>query len=306
MNDPENPTEEPPANALSTQVAQPPSAMAASWLTPTNLEAGLRLADLMSKAKLVPQHLQGQPSDCLLVISQAARWGMDPFAVAQSTAVVRGKLCYEGKLVAAALVATRAIEEGGLDYEFEGEGQGMSIIISGTPRGSGKLRTMRGSVLGWRTENGQWDKDPQSMLVYRGTRQWARLYAPACILGVVTPDEVDTEPKAAQDVVVRDGVPEAQAPRGKAAKAAKAKEAEAVQAQLAETVVVDPRIAQMLAEAEALHRDRGALAAAELRAISQQLGLKRLSDCGPDKIERALEMVANAKRLLGGSAAGAA
>jgi hypothetical protein len=176
-------------------------AMAPRWLTPQSLDAALQLADMMAKARMVPEHLRNSPGDCLLVVSQAARWGIDPFAVAQATAIVRGKLCYEGKLVATVLRATGAIV-GRLDYAFDGSGDGMSVTVSGTPRG-GKRESLTGTVAQWRTQNENWARDPQSMLVYRGTRQWARLYAPEAMLGVVTPDELE-EPK---DAVVLGGSP---------------------------------------------------------------------------------------------------
>lgn len=171
------------------QLAQADDPNRIGWLTPSNIEVGLKLADLMAKAKLVPEHLRGSPGDCLLVIAQAVSWRMNPISVAQATAVVRGKLCYEGKLVSAVLTSLGAIE-GRLSYEFKGEGQAMSIVITGTPRG-GKPVSISGTVKGWRTQNDNWDKDPMSMLAYRGTRQWARLYAPEAMLGVMTPDEAD-------------------------------------------------------------------------------------------------------------------
>jgi hypothetical protein len=276
MNAPANAPATVPAetpNALSTQVAQPPSQMATSWLTPTNLASGLQIADLMAKCKLVPQHLQGSVSDCLLVLSQAARWGMDPFAVAQATAVVRGKLCFEGKLVAAALVATGAVE-GGLDYEFEGDGQGMSVTITGTLRRTGKTKVLKGTVKGWRTENGQWDKDPQSMLVYRGSRQWARLYAPETILGVVTPDEA-TDMKDAEDVRVTSTVPETKAPKARG----KAKDERAGggrgPGRAGREAGGRPAAGRLVREAKCLHESRSG-AAAEVRAIVNQLGVKKL------------------------------
>ena len=41
--------------------------------------------------------------------------------------------------------------------------------------------------------NQPWQRDPDSMLIYRGTRQWARIYAPEAMLGVYTNDEVEHE-----------------------------------------------------------------------------------------------------------------
>ncbi len=75
-------------------------------LMPANLEQAMALANIMAKGRLVPSHLQNAPADCLLVIEQAMRWGMSPFAVAQCTSVIKGKLMFEGKLVAAVVAAS--------------------------------------------------------------------------------------------------------------------------------------------------------------------------------------------------------
>ena len=58
----------------------------------------MRLAEMMATAKLVPVALQKSPADCLMVIQQAIRWDMDPFAVAQECSVIQGKLMHSGKL----------------------------------------------------------------------------------------------------------------------------------------------------------------------------------------------------------------
>jgi len=96
-------------------------------------------------------------------------------------------MCYEGKLVAAVL-ASRGIV---LDYEITGGGQSASIIVSGRRHGSQKIDNIKGSVKDWRTTGAgsPWDKQPEQQLIYRGTRQWARTYAPEALLGVHTPDE---------------------------------------------------------------------------------------------------------------------
>jgi hypothetical protein len=282
---------------------QPPSQMATDWLTPTSLASALQLAELMAKCRLVPQHLQGSISDCVLVLSQAARWRMDPFAVAQATAVVKGKLCFEGKLVAAALVATGAVD-GGLDYEFDGEGQGMSITITGVVARTGRSKTLKGTVRGWRTENGQWDKDPQSMLVYRGTRQWCRLFTPETILGVATPDEMQD----AQDVVVKDDtparegvVPDATAPkqrrgRQQAPPAAEEPAAPPTTQPPADMTPAppnpnaDPRMVTFLALGKAL-QDSGPLGAASVKAVLNQLGVTKPQNVLASKLDEAIASI---------------
>ena len=166
-------------------------------LVPNSIADALQLADVMAKASLIPAHLQGKPGDCLLIVMQAQRWGMDAASVAQSTSVVHGKLCYEGKLVAAALYAMGAVE-GRLKYEFSGTGDNRSVKVTGRPRGAGVDQTVDGTVGNWKTGNEQWKKQPDDMLVYRGTRQWARRYAPEALLGVYTPDELEDAPPAQQ------------------------------------------------------------------------------------------------------------
>jgi hypothetical protein len=179
-------------------------------LVPTSIEQAIALSEIMAKAQLVPEHLRNKPGDCLLVVMQAQRWGMDAVSVAQCTSVVHGKLCYEGKLVAAVLFAMGAIE-GRLHYEIEGSGQAARITVRGTPRGGRGEQVLTGNVTDWRTfgkdKEGNkiknaWDTIPEDMLVYRGTRQWARRYAPEALLGVYTPDELE-EPAHATDVTPR-------------------------------------------------------------------------------------------------------
>lgn len=173
----------------STQLTTQQSANA---LVPRNIGEALELANVMSAANLMPEHLRNKPGDCLLIVMQAQRWGMDAVSVAQCTSVVRGKLCYEGKLVAAALYAMGAID-GRLRYEFAGTGEARRVKVIGKPRGTGVEQTVEGTVADWKTDNGNWKKSPDDMLVYRGTRQWARRYAPEALLGVYTPDEIESD-----------------------------------------------------------------------------------------------------------------
>ena len=164
-------------------------------------DEAVKLAEIMSSAKLVPVHLQKSPADCLLVIEQAIRWGMSPFAVAQATSIVQGKLMFEGKLVAAAIQGSGVIH-GALDYAYKGEGNAREVTVIGTLRGESAARTITAKLVDVRTENKHWAKSPDQMLSYMGARIWARRHAPAVMLGVYAPDEFEDKdvakaPKAA-------------------------------------------------------------------------------------------------------------
>lgn len=160
-----------------------------------------RIARVMACCKFVPNDLtkdeESAISNCFLVVNQAVRWGMDPFALAQTAYFVSGKMGFEGKTVAAAINSDPRLK-GRLDYSFEGEGDAMKITVSGTFRDTGETKTITGAVKQWKTNQGLWGKDPEQALVYRGTRQWARRWMPDRLLGVYSVDEL--EDMAARDV----------------------------------------------------------------------------------------------------------
>ena len=173
------------------------------------MQGAMSLAKAMSSAKMVPQHLQGSPGDCLMVIEQAMRWQMSPFAVAQASAVVRGKMCFEGKLVAAA-IQTSGVLEGRFHYTFSGEGQSRKVECSGKIRGESQPRTVEVTLASAATDNVWWKKTPDQMLTYHAARVWARRHTPEVMLGVYSPDEFNDVP--ARDTSAIDITPEPQRP----------------------------------------------------------------------------------------------
>lgn len=162
-------------------------------LVPTDSNGAIQLANMMSKGKLVPAHLRESPGDCLMVIEQAMRWQMSPFAVAQCTSVIQGKLMFEGKLVSAAL-HTSGLMEQRLREKFDGEGASRAVTLTGTIKGEAEPRSIRVTLAEARTTNGMWAKQPDQQLIYFATRAWARRHAPEVMLGVYSPEEFD-EPK---------------------------------------------------------------------------------------------------------------
>jgi hypothetical protein len=157
---------------------------------PADMDQAIRLAQAMASSKMVPKHLQGDAGTCLMIIEQSLRWQMSPFAVAQCTSSIGSKLMFEGKLVAAAVESSGAIE-GGFDYKFEGEGDARRVTVSARRRGETNPRQMTIHLKDVRTTNEWWKKQPDQMLVYSGTRNWARRWTPAVILGVYAPEEFD-------------------------------------------------------------------------------------------------------------------
>ena len=82
----------------------------------------LKISEVMANSgNFVPEHYRGKPDSCMAVVMQAARWGMDPFAVAQKTFIVgnSGVLGYEAQLVNA-VINTMAPTKDRIHFEWFG------------------------------------------------------------------------------------------------------------------------------------------------------------------------------------------
>jgi len=149
-----------------------------------------RIATVMANSSLVPAHLKGAGSgeavsNCFLVVELADRWGMSPFAVAQASFVVQGKIGFEGKLIAAAIEKKLGFK---LSHAFTGNvGTPERGITLTSPDG----RSISGTVKQWQTTNSMWKSQPDDQLIYRGTRQWCRRHEPGIILGIYSVDEIE-------------------------------------------------------------------------------------------------------------------
>lgn len=166
-------------------------------IIPTNLTEAIQLAELMSKASLVPKHLQGNAANCFLVVEQSMRWGLSPFAVAQCTSVINGRLMYEGKLVAAVINASGTLARN-LDYQYIGQQGDRSVTVFGQIRGEAKTRDVVVPIRSVQTESSFWKTQPDQQLAYSGARVWARRHMPELMLGVNSPEEMELD--AAPDV----------------------------------------------------------------------------------------------------------
>lgn len=165
-----------------------------------------RIASIMARSTLLPETIVGYRNkdgdlvvyphetivaNCFLVVNQAIGWSMDPFSVIQCVSVVHGRICYEGKLVAAAIERRTGIV---LSYAWnEATGDDLEITVSGTLPGEAAPRTVKGTVGKWRTNgrNSPWGTDARKQLAYRGAREWERLHKPGTMLGVYTDDELE-------------------------------------------------------------------------------------------------------------------
>lgn len=157
-----------------------------------NLDRIERIAIRMAEGRMtVPEYLRGNVGDCMAIAMQAMLWNMDPFAVAQKTHIVSGRLGYEAQLVNAVLQNSGAIRNAPL-YEYRGEGQALECRVGCVLRGEASVRWGEWlSIAAIATKNSPlWKTNPRQQMGYLQVKNWARAYCPGAILGVYTVDEL--------------------------------------------------------------------------------------------------------------------
>ena len=202
---------------------------------PTISDRVKAIAQTMAQGKVtVPEHLRNNMPDCLAVVMQSASWRLNPFAVAQKTHLVQGKLGYEAQLVSA-IVSSLGLLEGRFRYEYIGDWskvakrpkivkssrgfdvptpgwndadeEGLCVRVIGKLVGDDERRDHKvWLVQAWPRNSTLWAVNPQQQLGYLAVKQWVRKYAPDAILGVYTPDELQQqhEERPVQGSVVND------------------------------------------------------------------------------------------------------
>lgn len=180
-----------------------------------------RIANAMAIGTFIPAHIKGKTPEetagnCFRVVNQAVRWGLDPFAVVDETYSVKGKLGYQGKLIAA-VVNTRSDIKSKLRVVYNTKaGDAFAAVVYGSTgeipeeahdllmkyaeqedrtalAALGKLGVLAARItIGQaKTDNKMWKEDPEQKLFYSGAAKWARRHRPEVMLGVLTEDDVD-------------------------------------------------------------------------------------------------------------------
>ena len=159
----------------------------------TKLKSMYKLAEVMSKGNLmIPAHLKGNATDCFAVCLMATRLNLDPFALAQKSYSIKGKLGYEGQLVNA-LVMNSGLIQGRFHYEFQEWKDGNGYVRCGAKlKGEDDITWIEWFHTGLvPTKNSPlWKSQPKQQACYLAVRMWTRLYCPAVLLGIYTDDEL--------------------------------------------------------------------------------------------------------------------
>lgn len=164
-----------------------------------------KVAEQLSKSKLIPTTFQNNPPDCIIAMEMAQRIGASIFSVMQSLYIVHGRPGWSAQFIIAALNSCGRFSP--LRFDIEGEDdertctawaleKGTNEKLSGPPVSIGTSKKE-----GWYDKNGsKWKTMPELMLRYRAATFFGRLYAPDILMGMRTAEEL-------QDIDVIDVAP---------------------------------------------------------------------------------------------------
>ncbi|MDZ4341358.1 MAG: hypothetical protein U1E51_02840 [Candidatus Binatia bacterium] len=168
----------------------------ANILDSARFEHMWRVAQLFSRSDLVPQQYRGKAENCFIAVQMAVRLHVDPMMFMQATYVVHGRPGMEAKM-AIALINSRGPFDGPIQWVFAGAGAQRQCTAFAIHRRTGQRceATVSWAMVqaeGWnREKTSKWNTMPDLMYSYRSAMFLGRLYAPECLMGMPTIDEID-------------------------------------------------------------------------------------------------------------------
>jgi len=182
-------------------------------LTFNEYREAIEFAKLMAQAKhSVPGYLRQNPGDCLSIVTQALRWHLEPYWVAQHSYIAKaeGLIAYDAA-VHAAIVLSSPLLKTRPRYTFNGEGEERTCTVSAHIVGEAHPheyttpplsqcrppKNAEGVVKG----SPLWTKDVDQQLCYYGVRSWGRRHTPELLGGVYDREEFEETTQDETDVI---------------------------------------------------------------------------------------------------------
>ena len=180
------------------------------YLDTHKFEQCARVAQMLSKAKLVPEAYRGSPADCLIALNAAARMRLDPLMFMQKTYILHGKLGMEAQLIIA-LINKSGLFTDNVQYKLSGEGDALQCeafvySVSTNAKFSVICSVKEAKDMGWWSKPGSpWPKQTHKMLRYRAATNLGRFACPEVLFGMDTieelrDDESASEPEKPKDI----------------------------------------------------------------------------------------------------------
>lgn len=154
------------------------------------------MAKVLSQSTMVPQSYQGNPSNCLIALEQAARMNCSPLMVMQQLYVVKGKPSWSGQACSMIVNGCGLFDSVKLNYVGERGKDSWGAYVSAIRKEDGAevvgttVDMTMAKAEGW-TSNAKWKSMPEQMLGYRAYAFFARLHCPNALSGFHTEGEIE-------------------------------------------------------------------------------------------------------------------
>ena len=154
------------------------------------------MAQVLAKSTMVPQSYQGNVSNCVIALEQAARMNCSPLMVMQQLYVVKGKPSWSGQACSMIVNGCGLFEKVKLNYVGEKGKDSWGAYVSAIRKEDGEevigttVDMAMAKSEGW-TSNTKWKSMTEQMLGYRAYAFFARLHCPNALSGFHVEGEVD-------------------------------------------------------------------------------------------------------------------
>jgi hypothetical protein len=165
------------------------------YFDPAKFDHCQRVATMLSKSNIVPEHFQNNVANCFIALQMATRMGMEPLAFMQKSFVLKGKPGIEAQIGIAALNNSGLIK-GRISYDLSGEGQNRKCTASVVDASTGErfefsITVGQATSVGAASTNPNWKALPDLMLRYRSATYLIRTHYPDVLMGLYTKDELE-------------------------------------------------------------------------------------------------------------------
>ena len=163
--------------------------------TSDNFIMAMQMAKALASSTIVPQTFQHNDANCLIAISQAQKFDIDPLTVMQNLYVIQGRPSWKSSFLIAMINNSGKYDIELQFEEAEKDGKPYSCKCWTTKDGrrvEGINVTMdMADAEGWTKKNGtKWKTLPQLMLRYRAASFFANLNCPELTTGMYTREEM--------------------------------------------------------------------------------------------------------------------
>ena len=155
-----------------------------------------RWANAYASSSMVPQHFQGKPQDCFVIVQLADELGISASTALQNVSLINGRPVYSAKF-AIALANRAKVFAGPIRWKVnKGEKPEDLSVTAYAPLNDGDLAEVTVSMQiaraeGW-TRNKKYQTIPEQMLRWRSAKWLIDLHCPEILLGFDVADSTDS------------------------------------------------------------------------------------------------------------------